>query len=143
MGNDREHLGPERRHPGQAEQSPAEKLRQMPAYVLLERLPDPALAIAHDGTILFANTAFGDMLGHPAQALADMHICQIIPKLNGDSAFPAVQAAANTIVELTHRDDFPVRAVMSVSAMLRRDDALALITFNDRTELIWGGLRQK
>jgi PAS domain S-box-containing protein len=145
MGKDchSEHLGPERRHPGQAEQSPEEKLRQMPAHVVLERLPDPALAVAHDGTILFANSAFGEMLGCAGDELTGRHICQFIPDLEGPTPFSAVREASSTLVELAHRGGFRVQALMSISAMLRRDDALALITFNDCTELLWATGKQR
>jgi|SRR5690348_9364419 len=147
MGNDYrkdgQHPGADRRRPGQSEQSPEEKLRQMPAHVVLERLPDPALAVAYDGGILFANSAFGDMLGYEGHELTGKHICQVIPDLEGQTAIYAVKKTSSTLVELEHRVGFRVRAVMSISAMLRRDDALVLITFNDCTELLWatGGQR--
>ena len=34
-----------------------EALAQLPALVLLERIPIPTLAVLRDGTIVFANTA--------------------------------------------------------------------------------------
>jgi PAS domain S-box-containing protein len=45
-------------------------LTRLPAVVLLERLPVPSLAMARDGIILFANTAFAEMVGHPQDGLA-------------------------------------------------------------------------
>lgn len=54
----------ERRRDGQDDRSPMSLLRHMPALVLLERFPVPVLAIAEDGSILFANGAFADMVGH-------------------------------------------------------------------------------
>jgi PAS domain-containing protein len=38
-----------------------------PAVVALERIPVPSLAIARDGIILFANTAFAEMVGYEGQ----------------------------------------------------------------------------
>jgi PAS domain-containing protein len=35
----------------------------MPALVVLERFPVPVLAVADDGAILFANSAFATMVG--------------------------------------------------------------------------------
>lgn len=52
----------ERRRPGQAGQSSMITLKQLPALVVLERLPVAVLAIDHDGTILFANAMFAAML---------------------------------------------------------------------------------
>ena len=42
-------------------------LRELPALVVLERFPVPVLAIAEDGTILFANGAFAEMLGYTSE----------------------------------------------------------------------------
>ena len=38
-------------------------LKQLPASVVLERMPVPVLAVVQDGTNLFANTAFAEMTG--------------------------------------------------------------------------------
>ena len=38
-------------------------LTELPALVVLERFPVPVLAIAEDGSVIFANGAFGDMVG--------------------------------------------------------------------------------
>ena len=55
-----------RRHPP-AGQSPMDILRQLPALVVLQRMPVPVLAVGDDGTILFANAAFSQMLGHSSE----------------------------------------------------------------------------
>src|SRR5271166_432264 len=52
-----------RRNGRQQSQSPVTILKELPALVVLERIPVPVLAIAHDGTLLFANTAFSEMVG--------------------------------------------------------------------------------
>jgi PAS domain-containing protein len=53
----------DRRRTVQASQSPREALEQLPALVLLERIPVPTLAVLQDGTIVFANKAFAEMVG--------------------------------------------------------------------------------
>jgi PAS domain-containing protein len=53
----------DRRRTAQASQSPREALEQLPALVLLERIPVPTLAVLQDGTIVFANKAFAEMVG--------------------------------------------------------------------------------
>jgi PAS domain-containing protein len=60
-----------RRHP-QAGQSPMDILRPLPALVVLQRMPVPVLAVDDDGTILFANAAFSQMLGHSAEAVLSL-----------------------------------------------------------------------
>jgi PAS fold len=54
----------ERRHNGRSGDSPMDILTRLPAVVVLERIPVPSLAMARDGIILFANTAFAEMAGY-------------------------------------------------------------------------------
>jgi PAS domain S-box-containing protein len=113
-------------------------LKELPALVVLERFPVPVLAIAEDGTILFANAAFADMLGYPAELVTALKFHQIFHTLPADnSAVSVVRAHANLIVELVHQDRSIVRARMSKSALLRGDDPVALATFQDLTERLW------
>jgi PAS domain S-box-containing protein len=113
-------------------------LKDLPALVVLERFPVPVLAIAEDGTILFANAAFADMLGHTAEAVRSMKFRQIFHTLPAEeSAVSVVRAHADLIVELVHNDHSIVRARMSKSALLRGDDPVALATFQDLTERLW------
>jgi PAS domain-containing protein len=62
----------ERRRNGGSGDSPMDVLTRLPAVVVLQRLPVPSLAMARDGIILFANTAFADMVGHPQDGLAKL-----------------------------------------------------------------------
>jgi PAS domain S-box-containing protein len=113
-------------------------LKELPALVVLERFPVPVLAIAEDGTILFANAAFADMLGHTAEAVKSLKFRQIFHTLPADeSAVSVVRAHADLVVELVHHDLSIVRARMSKSALLRGDDPVALATFQDLTERLW------
>jgi PAS domain S-box-containing protein len=113
-------------------------LTDLPALVVLERFPVPVLAIAEDGDILFANEAFAQMLGHPADAIKAMKFQQIFHTLPAEeSAVSVVRAYADLVVELVHQDGSIVRARMSKSALLRGDDPVALATFQDLTEQLW------
>lgn len=113
-------------------------LRQLPALVILDRLPVPVLAIAEDGTILFANPAFADMLGYTSDAVRSLNFRQIFHTLPADeSAVSVVRAHADLVVELVHMDGSIVRARMSKSALMRGDDPVALATFQDLTEQLW------
>lgn len=113
-------------------------LRELPALVVLERLPVPVLAIAEDGDILFANAAFGEMLGHTPDAVMELKFRDVFHTMPADeSAVSLVRAHANLVVELTHQDHSIVRARMSKSALLRGDDPVALATFQDLTERLW------
>jgi PAS domain S-box-containing protein len=128
----------ERRRDSQDVQSPMALLKELPALVVLERFPVPVLAIAEDGSILFANAAFGEMLGHPADEVTALKFRQIFHAPPADeSAVSVVRAQADLIVELVHQDGSIVRARMSKSALLRGDDPVALATFQDLTERLW------
>lgn len=117
---------------------PLAVLQQMPALVALERIPVPVLAVAEDGTITFANTAFAEMVGSTQDAVLSLRFDQIFTgAATRESALDVVHACANVIVRLTHRDGSTVRALMSKSALKRCDDQLALATFQDLTERLW------
>jgi PAS domain S-box-containing protein len=118
-------------------------LKQLPALVVLERIPVPVLAIAHDGAVLFANSAFSEMVGRASEEVLSLtfddifHLPPNIPPPTTESAVSVVQALANMVVELAHRDGSSVRALMSRSALIRADDDIALATFQDLTEQLW------
>jgi len=113
-------------------------LEQLPARVVLERIPVPVLAVGQDGTILFANGAFAEMLGHTPEAVRSMKFHQIFHTMPADgSPVSVLRAHAGLIVELAHRDGSVVRARMSKSALLRGDDPVVLATFQDLTEQLW------
>ncbi len=129
----------ERRRHTHPDDSPMATLRQLPALVVLERIPVPVLAIAEDGTILFANTGFAEMLGYTQDEVLALEFRQIFgqaPPAAG-SALSVMQSLANLVVELAHRDGSTVKALMSRSALRRADDRVALATFQDLTEQLW------
>jgi PAS domain S-box-containing protein len=128
----------DRRTRGQVVHLPKAALDQMPARLVLERIPVPSLAVARDGQILFANQAFADMVGHSTEALLSMEFSQLFWLVPTDeSPVSVVRKYANQLVELMHADGSLVRARMSKSALMRDDDPLALATFQDLTEQLW------
>jgi PAS domain S-box-containing protein len=113
-------------------------LKELPALVVLERFPVPVLAIAEDGTILFANSAFAEMLGYSAGEVLSLKFHQIFYALPADgSAVSTVRKHADLVVELVHQDRSVRRARMSKSVLLRGDDPVALATFQDLSERLW------
>jgi PAS domain S-box-containing protein len=114
---------------------PIEALQQMPALVVLERLPAPALAVDRVGAILFAKGAFCDMVGYSSDELLLMKFEDVFQGLRtNDRRVRVVGADANRLVELRHKYGHSVWASMSKSAMWRHDDTVALATFDDCTE---------
>lgn len=113
-------------------------LQQMPALVVLERFPVPVLAVADDGSIVFANTAFADMIGHGPESATALRVADLFVALSPEvSAVAALRSLADTVVELRHRDNSIVRARISKSALLRDDDSVTLTAFHDLTEQLW------
>lgn len=128
----------ERRRNGSSADTPAEILTRLPAVVVLERIPVPTVAIARDGDILFANTAFADMVGYPQDRLAGAEFPQIFNiDLAALNALSGVEALANMVVGLKHCEGWTVRAKMSKSALMRHDDPVVLVTFENLTERLW------
>ena len=128
----------ERRRNARSGDSPMDILTRLPAVVVLERIPVPSLAMARDGIILFANTAFAEMVGYRQDRLAGLALPQIfktVPAAVG--ALSGVHALANLVVELQHCEGWTVRARMSKSALMRCDDPVVLVTFENLTERLW------
>ena len=128
----------DRRRNGGSGESPIDILTRLPAVVVLERLPVPSLAIARNGTILFANTAFAEMVGHRQDTLAESAFPQIFRALPAAlCALASVDALTNLVVELRHCEGWTVRASMSKSVLMRCDDPVLLVTFQNLTERLW------
>ncbi|MCV7031542.1 PAS domain S-box protein [Mycobacterium sherrisii] len=113
-------------------------LKQLPALVVLERIPVPVLAVGDDGTILFTNTAFAEMVGYAPEEVLELRFREIFHEApDSESLLSVVHALANMVVELAHKDGSIVRALMSKSVGMRSDDRFALATFQDLTEQLW------
>src|SRR5271154_7031648 len=89
----------ERRRHGSPTDSPMDILRRLPAVVVLERIPVPSLAITRDGVILFANTAFAEMVGYQQDELAGSAFPEVFHTVPAVlCAFSGVDALANLVV---------------------------------------------
>ena len=128
----------ERRRNGRSGDSPMDILTRLPAVLVLERLPVPSLAMARDGIILFANTAFAEMVGYQQDRLTGSAFPEIFHTVPVEvAALSGVDALANLVVALQHREGWTVQARMSKSALMRHDDPVVLVTFSDLTEQLW------
>jgi len=112
-------------------------LTRLPAVAVLERIPVPSLAMARDGIILFANTAFAEMVGYRQDRLAGSAFSEVFHTVpTALCALSGVDALANLVVELQHCEGWTVRARMSKSALMRHDDPV-VVTFENLTERLW------
>ena len=127
----------ERRRNGGSGHAPTDILTRLPAVVVLERLPIPSLAMTRDGIILFANTAFAEMVGYQPDGLAGLAFQEAFHTVPAAlCALSGVDALANLVVQLRHCEGWTVLARMSKSLM-RRDDPVVLVTLEDLTERLW------
>jgi PAS domain S-box-containing protein len=134
MGDNR----PVERRSNRQNQSPVAILEELPALVVLERIPLPVLVVGHDGSILFTNTAFAEMLGFDPEEVLSLRFHEIFYRApKSESLLSVFHALANMVVELAHKDGSAVRALMSRSAVTRADDPFALAAFQDLTKQLW------
>jgi len=100
--------------------------------------------MARDGIILFANTAFAEMVGYGQDRLAGAALPEILHTAPAVvTALSGVDALANLVVELQHCEGWMVRARMSKSALMRSDDPVVLVTFENLTERLWTDERER
>ena len=112
-------------------------LGDLTALPILEWMDVPVLGLARDGTIVFANWAFADMLGHTPELVLTLTYPEIFgPVADGRSPVAALQANADRVVQLTHLDGTAVQAKVSDTLMVGEDE-LALTSFDDMTEQLW------
>lgn len=121
--------------------TPREYLEQMPALVLLDRLPTPMLAVGLDGQLIYANPAMAASLGYPDVGALVEQSLPILMSGHGFTSEPdcltALQAAAGHIVNWCHVDGYRVHTVVSAALLTRATDPLLLITLTDVSELQW------
>jgi PAS domain-containing protein len=97
----------------------------------------PVLALARDGTIVFANWAFADMLGQTPEWVLGLTYREIFgPVVGGDSPIAALTANADLVIQLAHLDGSSVQAKVS-DTLLLGDDEVALTSFDDMTDELW------
>jgi PAS domain S-box-containing protein len=119
-------------------QSALETLAATSALEMLDRVPIPVLAVGQGGVILFANSAFAEMVGRCAEGVLGMRFGEIFcTSPTDDSAVSFMREFAGLVVELAHADGSVVLARMSKSALMRTADQLTLTAFQDITEQLW------
>ncbi|WP_260683764.1 PAS domain-containing protein [Rhodococcus sp. KBS0724] len=135
-----------RRNVAPPTQSPIADLEQMPPLILLDRLPVPVVAVHRDGSIVFANPSFADMLGYPKKAVAALRLQDILydkdaDDVSAEQAHRELSSEPGSIKEFVHADSTLVRATVSQSLLRRDDDTITLAVFHDLTERLWNNPR--
>jgi len=128
----------ESRHPWQAIDAPVVNSHQRSALPTLERIPVPAIALADDGAVVFANAAFAEILGCSPDAVTSMTYAEIFHALpTEETLFGVARLCADTIADLQHLDGSTIFAKMTKSAVSRRAGHVAIATFDQLMERLW------
>jgi PAS domain S-box-containing protein len=115
-------------------------LEHLPGRLLLDRLPVPVWAVEAAGhTVVYANRAFEQMLGHPAESLSGRAAAEL---LDGSHTGPLEAAellrlSAGELLGLRHADGSIVRVIVSQPMLVRTDDPVTLVGVQDVTEQLW------
>lgn len=111
---------------------------ELPSALLLDRLPVPILAVHENGSVVFVNRAFEDLLGCRRTELVDSPAERLFADDSDDR--PAVvrtREYAHQIAELRHADGSTVKVLVSDSVLVRDDDPVAVVVMLDVTEQLW------
>jgi hypothetical protein len=115
-------------------------LRQLPALVLLDRLPTAVLGVGPAGDIVYANPACAELLGYiDGDTMTRLHLPEL---LAGQSALtPAdcisVLQITDGIVHWNHAQDYVIRTKVSPTMLKRDSDPLLLVSITDLTDWLW------
>lgn len=125
----------ERRPSRWARDLPMAEPGQTAARLMLEQHPAPVIALADSGAVLFANTAFAEILGCSRDAVSSMSYEEIVSALPTEEAlFALARLRADTIGEMLPLDGSTFFVKMSKSAIMRGVDSVAIATFEELME---------
>ena len=115
-------------------------LRQLPALVLLDRLPTAVLGVGPVGDIVYANPACAELLGYiDGDTMTRLHLPDL---LAGQSALTPADCIATLritdgIVHWNHAQDYVIRTKVSPTMLKRDSDPLLLVSITDLTDWLW------
>ncbi|MET0474893.1 MAG: PAS domain-containing protein [Mycobacterium sp.] len=114
-------------------------LKGLPALAVLEWLEVPVLAMATDGSIVFANWAFADLIGYTPEMVQGLTYEHVFgPTAGTGTPMAVMRANAHLVIELGHLDGSVVQVKVS-EPFLVSEDGVALATFHDMSEQLWPG----
>jgi hypothetical protein len=125
------------------QQSPTDTegyLRQLPALLLLDRLPTAMLGVGLLGDIAYANSSCAEMLGYvDGPTVTRLHLPDL---LTGHEALSPTDCLAilrtdPSVIEWNHSQDYVIRTMVSPPLLLRQTDTLLLMGVTDVTSWLW------
>lgn len=121
-------------HSRRATNSPTVEPRRTPALPALERIPVPAIALADDGAVLFANMAFAEILGCSREAITSMSYEEVFYALPTEETLFGVARLRADTGDLQHLDGSTIFAKMSKMAVMRRAGPVAVASIDELME---------
>jgi hypothetical protein len=121
--------------------TPQGYFRELPALILLDRLPTPILASGLDGVLIYTNPAFATMLGHPdSTTLSEQQLPALLAGYSATlplDCVAALRGAGTVVVDWLHAEGFPVRTLVSDALLVRATDPILLISITDISDVMW------
>lgn len=115
-------------------------LTQLPALVLLDRLPIAVIGVGPVGDIVYANPACAELLGYiDGQTMTRLHLPDLLagePVLTPADCIAVLQTTDN-IVHWNHSQHYLIRTKVSPTMLKRESDPLLLVTITDLTDWLW------
>jgi hypothetical protein len=102
------------------------------ALGVLEQCPVPVIAVADDGAVLFANTAFAHLLGYSCEAPTSISyedICSALPA--DETLFAVTRLGPKAIGSLMQSGQATVFVKIRKSATLSAADSDAIVMFKE------------
>jgi PAS domain-containing protein len=114
-------------------------LYDLPALVLLDRLPIAMLGVGPLDEIAYANAACAQMLGYlDGETVARLPLAELLTRhsaLEPSDCVATLQKAG--VVHWNHSQGYVVRTMVSKPLLMRASDQLLLLSIIDITEWLW------
>jgi PAS domain-containing protein len=115
-------------------------LHQLPALLLLDRLPTPMLGVGRRGDITYANPACVELLGYlDADAMTHLHLPDLLAGHDGLEPGECLETLRNSegLVGWNHAQDYVIRTMVSPPLIVRDSDPMLLVSITDVTDWLW------
>jgi hypothetical protein len=113
---------------------------QLPAPIVLDRLPVPIFAV-HGDTLLYANCAFEQLVGRPAGSLHGCRGTELVDdhlSMEPAGLASVVRLVGGGLLRLRHADGWYLKVILSsLMEWAQGDDLITLVSVQDMSEHFW------
>ncbi|WP_255469753.1 PAS domain-containing protein [Mycolicibacterium sp. P1-18] len=119
-----------------------ELLEQLPARVLLDRMPGPVIGIGVDAAVAYANPSAVSLFGYVNGALVGRQLQSLLVGCSSSTAAECLallrSAGDGKVIDWNHVEGYPVHTAVSTPLLARASDPFLMVYITDVTELRWG-----